>query len=86
MLAITASNAIQNFDQICDNVIQNYEPVIITHDNDKNVVLISQAEYDNLLENIYIRKSKSNYSRLLESIEEAKTGNLTILNPCEQND
>ncbi|MCX4327849.1 MAG: type II toxin-antitoxin system Phd/YefM family antitoxin [Lachnospiraceae bacterium] len=86
MLAITARNVIQNFDQTCDNVVQNYEPVIITRDNDKNVVLISQTEYDNLLENIYIRKSKTNYSRLFESIEEAKTGNLTILNPCEQND
>ncbi len=86
MLAITASNAIQNFDQTCDNVIQNYEPVIITRDNDKNVVLISQTEYDNLLENIYIRKSKTNYSRLLESIEEAKTGNLTVLDMGEKND
>lgn len=86
MLAITASNVIQNFDKTCDNVIQNYEPVIITRDNDKNVVLISQAEYDNLLENIYIRKSKTNYSRLLESIEEAKSGNLTVLDTGEQND
>lgn len=86
MLTTTASNVLQNFDQTCDNVIQNYEPVIITRDNNKNVVLISQAEYDNLIENIYIRKSKTNYSRLLESIEEAKAGNLTVLNTGGQND
>lgn len=86
MLATTASNVIQNFDQTCDKVIQNYEPVIITRDNGNNVVLISQAEYDNLLENIYIRKSKTNYSRLLESIEEAKAGKLTVLDTGGQND
>lgn len=85
MLTTTASNVIKNFDQTCDNVIQNYEPVIITRDNDKNVVLISQAEYDNLIENIYVRKSKTNYSRLLESIEEAKAGNLTVLDTGEPN-
>ncbi len=50
------------------------------------VVPISQAEYDNLLENIYVRKSKANYSRLLESIEEAKAGKLTILDTSEQDD
>lgn len=79
MLATTISNAVKDFDKTCDNVVQNCEPIIITRDNDNNVVLISQAEYNNLLENIYIRKSKANYSRLLESIEEAKAGKLTTL-------
>lgn len=77
MLATTISNAIKNFDRTCDKVIQNCEPMIITRDNNKNVVLISQEEYDNLLENLYIRKSKANYARLLESLEEVKTGKLT---------
>lgn len=86
MLATTASNVIQNFDKTCDKVIQNCEPIIITRDNDSNVVLISQAEYNNLLENIYVRSSKANYSRLLESIEEAKAGKLTVLDIGEQDD
>ncbi len=79
MLATTASNVIQNFDKTCDSVIQDCEPVIITRDNGNNVVLVSQAEYNNLLENIYVRKSEANYSRLLESIEEAKEGKLKVL-------
>ncbi len=80
MLATTSNNIIKNFDKTCDNVIQNCEPIVITRNNGNNVVLISQTEYDNLLENIYIRKSKTNYSRLLESIEEAKAGKLITLN------
>ncbi len=79
MLSITAKNVIHNFDQACNKVIQTNGPILITRDNDKNVVLISQVEYNNLLENIYIRKSMSNYSMLLESIEQAKTENLTVL-------
>lgn len=79
MLATTLNNAVKDFNRTCDNVIQSCEPLIITRNNDKNVVLISQTEYDNLLENLYIRRSEANYSRLLESIEEAKAGKLTTL-------
>lgn len=86
MLATTISNAIKDFNKTCDDVIQNCEPVIITRNNNDNVVLISQAEYDNLMENVYIRKSKANYTRLLESIEEAKAGKLTTLDLDECHD
>lgn len=86
MLATTASNIVKNFDQACDDAIQNCEPIIIARDNGNNVVLISQAEYDNLLENIYVRKSKANYSRLLESIEEARASKLTVLDIGGQDD
>lgn len=58
MLATTAHNLVQNFDETCDSVIQNCEPVIVTRNNGSNVVLISQAEYDNLLEHLYIYKDK----------------------------
>lgn len=81
MLATTAHNLVQNFDEACDSVIQNCEPIIVTRNNDNNVVLISQAEYDNLIENLYIRKSRANYARLLHSIEEAEAGKLTVLDP-----
>lgn len=86
MLATTAYNFVQNFDETCDSVIQNCEPVIITRNNDNNVVLISQAEYDNLIENLYIRRSKANYARLLNSIDEAKAGKLTVLDLGDYHD
>lgn len=79
MFATTAHNLIQNFDETCSHVIQNCEPVIITRDNDDNVVLVSQAKYDNLIENLYIRRSKANYTHLLNSMAEAKAGKLTTL-------
>lgn len=80
MLATNNINSVQDFDSICNKVVQDFEPIIITRSNDENVVIISQSEYNNLLENIYIRKSKNNYQRLLKSIEQAKQGNLVTPN------
>ena len=54
MIAKNIRNAVENFDKTCDDVIQNCEPMIITRDNGANVVLISQTEYDNLCENLYL--------------------------------
>ena len=70
MLATTAHNLVQNFDKTCDSVIQNCEPIIITRSNDNNVVLISQAEYDNLMKNLYKKKKKTNKLSILYDGEE----------------
>jgi len=86
MLATNNINDIKDFDNICDRVVQNCKPIIITRSNDENVVIISQAEYSNLLENIYVRKNKNNYERLLESIEQAKQGKLVTSNLEDYND
>lgn len=54
MLAISIGNAVEDFDKACNDVIQNCEPVIITRGNNQNVVLISQSEYNNLVETVYL--------------------------------
>ena len=72
MIATTEINVTQNFDEICNSVIENCEPIIVTRNNNENIVLISQAEYNNLLENIYVRKDTANYKRILESMNQAK--------------
>lgn len=86
MLATNITNIINNFDETCENVIQNCEPIIVTRNNNNNVVIISQTEYNNMLENIYVRKSSANYEHILKSINQAKQGNLTTLDIGEQND
>lgn len=37
---------------------------------------MSQAQYDNLMENLHIRESKANYEWLKESIKQAEDGKL----------
>ena len=49
---------------------------LLQEKNDENVVLMSQAQYDNLMENLHIRESKANYEWLKESIKQAESGKL----------
>jgi antitoxin YefM len=46
MQAITFNQAIQNFAEFMDEVSDNHEPLIITHDNHKAVVLISLKDFN----------------------------------------
>lgn len=76
MIATNFSNVRNNFKKVCDKVVQDADIAIITRKNNENVVLMSQAQYDNLMENLYIRDSRANYERLKESIQQAEQGHL----------
>lgn len=76
MIATNFSNVRNNFKKVCDRVVQDSDIAIITRKNDENVVLMSQAYYDNLMENLHIRDSKANYEWLKESIRQAEEGKL----------
>lgn len=39
-----------------------------------NVVMLSEAEFNNLLENLYVRSNPEYYNELLKSIEQLKKG------------
>jgi len=77
VIATNYSNARDNLKKYCDIAVLNFEPVIVTRKNDENVVILSEAAYNNLLENLYIRSSKANYENLLASIADAKAGKVT---------
>ena len=55
-----------NLKKYCDKATDDYETVIITRKNDKNVVLMNQKEYNNLMENLYIMSNKKYYNELLK--------------------
>ena len=76
MIATNFSNVRNHVKEACDRVVQESDIAIITRKNDENVVLMSQAQYDNLMENLYIRESKANYQWLKESIQQAEAGKL----------
>ena len=76
MIATNFSNVRNNFKEVCDRVVQDSDIAIITRKNNENVVLMSQAQYDNLMENLHIRNSKANYEWLKESMQQAADGNL----------
>ncbi len=76
MIVTNFSNVRNNFKEVCDRVVHDSDIAIITRKNDENVVLMSQAQYDNLMENLHIRQNKANYEWLKESIKQAEDGKL----------
>ncbi|HCC34424.1 MAG TPA: prevent-host-death protein [Ruminococcaceae bacterium] len=74
MIAVNYTNARENFKKYCDAAVQDFETVIVTRKQGENVVIMSEAEYNNLLENLYVRSSKKDYQMLLDSIDQLKKG------------
>ena len=67
MIAVNYSNLRNNLKTFFDKVIENYETIIVTRKDDKNIVIISLEEYNNMVENARIMSNKKYYDRLLES-------------------
>ena len=74
MIAINYTIARQNFKKYCDKTVNDFETIIITRERGENVVLMSENEYNNMLENLYVRSNPKDYTELLESIRQLKNG------------
>ena len=74
MDAITYTDLRQNMKTYMDKVVQNSDPLIITRKNKENVVLISIAEYNSLLETNYLLSNRANAEHLKKSIAQHKAG------------
>ena len=76
MIATNYSEVRNNLKTYCDKATKDYETIIIKRKNNENVVLMSEEEYNNLMENLYIRSNLKYYQRLVESIKEVEKGNV----------
>ena len=74
MFAINYTGLRQNMKTYLDRVTDNYETMMITRKNNKNVVVLSEASYNNLLENVYLLGNKANYDWLMESKQQLESG------------
>ena len=70
---ITYAEAQENLAQICDRVVETGEAIVINRPNGKNVVLISEAELESLIETLYLLRSPANSTRLLTALQRAKS-------------
>ena len=78
MLAINYSTAREQFKNFCDRVNSEVEPIVITRKQGGNVVLISEAEYNNMQENLIVRRNPEAYARLMKSVDQLKAGKGTV--------
>lgn len=72
MIATSYSTVRQKFKEYCDKATNDFETIIITRERGDNVVMLSEAEYNNLLENLYVRSNPQYYNELLQSIDQLK--------------
>ena len=75
MNAITYSSARGNLASVMDHVCDDHEPVIVTRNGERAVVMVSLEDYKSLEESAYLLRSPSNAKRLLSSIDELNSGN-----------
>ena len=85
MLAVNYTNLRDNMKSYMDKVTDDYETIIVTRKNNKNVVMLSEESYNNLMENIYVMGNKANYDWLMESKAQLESGNLSLQNLIEVN-
>ena len=74
MLAVNYTNFRENMKDYMDKATNDYETMIVTRKNNKNVVMISEETYNNLMENVFVMGNKSNYDWLMESKEQLESG------------
>ncbi|MBM3337263.1 MAG: type II toxin-antitoxin system prevent-host-death family antitoxin [Betaproteobacteria bacterium] len=74
MDAITYSSARANLASTMDRVCSDHEPLIITRNGEKAVVMLSLEDYKALEETAYLLRSPANARRLLSSITQLYAG------------
>jgi antitoxin YefM len=60
-----------------DEVCKGRAPLVVTRQNARSVVLMSEEEYDGLMETVHLLKSPANAARLLRAIADADRDLLT---------
>ena len=86
MIAVNYTNLRDNLKSYCDKVNDDFETVVVTRKNNRNVVILSEESYNNMLENIYVRSSNTNYERLINAKKQIENGLGTIHDLIEVDD
>ena len=73
-MATNYSTLRDNLKGYMDRVCDDYETLVITRKDDRNVVMLSEEAYNNILENMYIFGNRANYEWLMESKRQLEAG------------
>ena len=64
----------ENMKTYMDKVCDDYEVLAVTRKENRNVVMMSEEYYNNLLENIYVMGNKANYEWLMKGKSQIDAG------------
>ncbi len=78
MIAVNYTNLRKNLKSFFDVATNDFETIIVTRKGSDNVVVMSEAEYNNMQENLFVRKNKNDYNRLIDSISQLENCEIQI--------
>lgn len=77
MAHVSYSQLRNNLASYMDEVCDDRAPLFVTRQNARSVVLMSEEDYEGLMETVHLLKSPANAARLMRSINDAEQGKLT---------
>ncbi len=78
MKAVNYTQIRDNMKSNLDMVCEDCEPLYVTRKENRNVVVLSEESYNNLLENVYVMGNKANYDWLMESKAQLEKGQFAV--------
>ena len=74
MIAVNYTQFRNEMKRHMDLVTEDYETMVVTRKENKNVVILSEETYNNLLENMHVMGNKSNYDWLKKKKKQLDSG------------
>jgi antitoxin YefM len=74
MHIVTYSEARDNLKAVIDKAVRDRAPIAIFRQRGENAVLISQSEWDSMMETMHLMSSPANAKHLLDGIERFNKG------------
>lgn len=78
MLAVNYTELRGNMKEYMDKVSDDFETLIVTRKKNKNIVMISEETYNNMMENMHLIGNEENYKWLMESKRQLEEGMLQM--------
>lgn len=70
------TEARNSFFKILEEVVENHQVFLINRRDGENVALIAESDLRSLVETVYLLRTPANARRLLDAIEDSKTGKI----------
>ena len=77
MSHVSYSELRANLAGFMDKVCDTHAPLLVTRQNARSVVMLSEQDYEGLMQTVHLLRSPANAARLLESIRQADAGELS---------
>ena len=77
MAHVSYSQLRNNLASYMDEVCDSRAPLFVTRQNARSVVILSEDEYEGILETLHLLRSPANAERLLRSIATANSGGVS---------